>query len=512
MTWRDRGIAYGLAALGGAFFFLGFAGFGLWPLAFLTFVPAFFAIDRVRPYGGWAVFRLTLFFGFVAEWGGYYWLVEMLETFSGFSVPLCIFFASVLILHTGGNLAVFGWLWARARDRGFNLTLAAVAALLACEYAYPLLFPYFYGASFHSLPILLQVADLGGALLVTMLAVIVNAALYELLKARLEKKPLPWKGPAVALAYVALVLIYGAVRLGQIDEQIAQAHKITVGLVQTNMGIFAKRQDSREGDRRHREQSAELERTEHPDLLVWPESGFAHYLPRDVQNVYTTVFAGQINTPTLFGGLSLDAQPGRDPIAYNTAFITDELGNVRGMYDKTYLLAFGEYIPFGDVFPSLYRISAHSGHFTPGNHVRPLPFGPYRITSLICYEDIVPSFVRRAVNEANPHVLVNVTNDAWFGNTHEPWIHFALAKFRAVEHRRYLVRSTNSGVSGVVDAAGRTVRHSGVFVRENITAEVAMMNRDTVYDMLGDWPGWLSCLLIAWMAFRRKSFGPVASK
>jgi apolipoprotein N-acyltransferase len=504
MSWRERGIAYGLATFAGVLTFLGFAGFDLWPLAFVAFVPLFVAIDRVRPFGGFAVLRLAVYFGFVADWGGYYWLVEMMKSFSGFSVPLCIFFASILILYTGGSFGLFGWLWARARDRGYNITIAAVCALLACEFVYPLLFPFFYGASFHMLPVLLQIADLGGALLLTALAISVNAAIYELVEARLRKATLPWKAPAATFAFVAFTLIYGVVRIDQIDARTAAAPKQTIAMVQANMGIFAKREDADEGDRRHRAQSAAIERELHPDLIVWPESGFAHFLPRDVQNVSRSVFNGQVHTPVLFGGLSLEFDETGGSISYNTAYMTDGLGNVRGTYDKTYLLAFGEYIPFGDVFPSLYRISANSGHFTRGSHVRALPLGEYRVSTLICYEDIIPSFVRRAVTEVNPHVLINITNDAWFGNTHEPWIHFALAKFRAVEHHRFLLRATNSGVSGVMDASGRVVTHSGVFTQENLHAEVAMLQGSTVYETLGDWPGWLSLVGILWMAFRRK--------
>lgn len=504
MTWRERGIVYGLSLLGGTLAFLGFAGFDIWPLAFVAFVPFFAAIDRARPFGGFAVLRVTLLFGFTMSWGGYYWLVEMLKSFSGFSTPLCIFFASILLLYTAGGAGLFGWLWSRARDRGFNITLAAVCGIAATEFFYPQLFPYFYGASLHSVPVLLQVADLGGALLVSVLTVVVNAGIYELVEARLAKKPLPWRGPASALGFAAFSIVYGLVRMHQFDAVSAAAPKITVAMVQANMGIFAKREDAEEGDRRHRDQSEAIEREVHPDLIVWPESGYAHFLRRGVRNVSHSVLHDQVHTPVLFGGLAIDFDEVGNSKSYNTAYMTDANGNVTGTYDKTYLLAFGEYIPFGETFPSLYQISANSGHFIQGSHVRPLRLGPYRITTLICYEDIIPTFVRHAVNEANPHVLINITNDAWFGNTHEPWIHFALSKFRAVEHRRYLVRATNSGVSGVMDASGRVVRHSGVFVQQNLHAEIPMLQSHTVYETLGDWPAWLGAIGILWMAFRRK--------
>ena len=495
-----RLLPYGLSAFGGVLAFLGFAGFDLWPLAFVAFIPLFAALDLVRARGTRSVLAVATLFGFVANWGGYYWLMYVLNVFSGFSPVLCALFASVLILYTGGSFVLAFWLYSRARDRGWNLTLAAVAAMLACELLYPLLFPFYYGASFHMLPVLLQVADLGGPLLLTALAFVVNAAAYELGHALVTRaRPLPWKAPAAAAAYVVFVLVYGAYRIHAVDAEVAAAPTMQVGLVQANMGLTEKRENPLMGQVRHIDQSLELQANNHPDLIVWPESAFTYFIPEHVRNVKNYVL-GDVVTPVLFGGLSRREVHGVER-RYNTAFITDESGTIRGTYDKTYLLAFGEYIPFGEQFPFLYDISKKSGRFTAGNHVRPLPFRGYKIATLICYEDVLPGFVRSAM-QSNPHLIVNVTNDAWFGDTHEPWIHFALAKFRAVEHHRYLVRATNSGVSGVIDPVGRVVTHTENFVRASLHAKVAMMQGRTVYESLGDWPGWLSVLLIGWMAFR----------
>ncbi|MDP2957804.1 MAG: apolipoprotein N-acyltransferase, partial [Longimicrobiales bacterium] len=375
----------------------------------------------------------------------------------------------------------------------------AVTAMLACELLYPLPLPFYYGASFHMLPLVLQVADLGGPLLLTALALVVNAALYELGHALVTRsRPLPWKAPAAAGAYLAFVLAYGAYRMDAVEAQIDAAPKLEVGLVQTNMGVVEKVEVANEGHARLRDQSLELEDQDHPDLIVWPETAFAYFIADSVRDVKDNVL-GDVTTPVLFGGHSIRPVGGAER-HYNTAFIVDERGTIRGTYDKTHLLAFGEYIPFGETFPFLYDLSKGSKRFTPGSHVRPLPFREYRIATLICNEDILPGFVRRAM-DGDPHLLVNLTNDAWFGDTRQPWLHFAFAKLRAVEHHRYLVRSTNSGVSGVIDPAGRVVTHSQTFVRANLHAEVAMLEGRTIYQSLGDWPGWLSVALIGWMAF-----------
>lgn len=177
---------------------------------------------------------------------------------------------------------------------------------------------------------------------------------------------------------------------------------------------------------------------------------------------------------------------------------------VRSTYDKTYLLMFGEYLPFGETFPALYDLSPNSGHFTPGSHVRPLHLGEWRISTPVCYEDVLPGFTRAMVREANPHLLINLTNDSWFGDTQEPWIHLVLAQFRAIEHRRYLVRATNSGISAVIDPVGRIVAQTGTLTRENLRYEVHMMEGETIYARFGDWPGWLSLAVIVLMLIVRR--------
>jgi apolipoprotein N-acyltransferase len=520
--WRERGRVYGLLLLSAVLMFLGFAGFGVWPLAFVGMVPALFVFDAplrrassivaeatpapAEPGAPRPFFWRALFFGYVAYYGGFYWVVNTIVDFGGFPYLLALAFASIYFLYQAFEFVLVLWLWRRARERGFNATAALVSAYVASELAFPMLFDHFYGNSFHMLPWLVQVVDLGGPMVLTALSMLGNGALYETLRARLERRAMPRAAPLAFAAAMLFAVGYSHYRTSEVEARAAAAPKLTVGLVQANMGIFAKRDDPLAGRRRHIEQSLELEREVAPDLLVWPESAATFFI-RDGVNVGPYVFAGDdgrtVSTPTLFGGLARRARDGREH-HFNTAFLADGDGEVLGSYDKTYLLAFGEYIPFGETFPTLYEMSPNSGRFTPGDHVRPLLFRDYRISTLICYEDILPRFVRRAVSEANPHLLVNITNDAWFGQTHEPYVHLALAKYRAIEHHRYLVRSTNTGISAVIDPLGRVVTESPLFERANLHAEVAMMTGSTLYATLGDWPGWLALAAIAFMAFLRR--------
>lgn len=495
---------YGLALFGGVLHFLGWAGFGIWPLALVCLVPLFAALELGMSRGLRHALGLGWVFGAVSYLGGYHWLVEFLEVFSGYGLALSALFFALFCLYLGFDYALYGVVYRLLRNRGWSTSAIAVPTLLLMEWGYPALFPTYLANSFHMLTLPTQIADLGGPLLVTALIGAVNLSVYEgwrwWKKRRRDAPKLVWIITAAATIFAT---VYGMVRVSQIEARMAAAPVMRIGIVQVNMGIFEKRTEAIEGHRRHLEQSRELEKEGELDLLVWPESAYVATLPRELPWNGDRV-RRDLTTPMLFGGVSAERVNGETKI-YNTVFSIDADGMVRSTYDKTYLLMFGEYLPFGDLFPILYELSPNSGRFTKGTHVRPLTVGEWRISTPVCYEDILARFTRRMVREANPHVLINLTNDAWFGDTQEPWIHLVLSKYRAIEHRRFLVRSTNSGISAVVDPLGRVVAQSGLLTRENLRADVRMMAKDTVYTKLGDWPGWLSLLVVGWMLIRRRN-------
>jgi apolipoprotein N-acyltransferase len=161
-------------------------------------------------------------------------------------------------------------------------------------------------------------------------------------------------------------------------------------------------------------------------------------------------------------------------------------------------------LPLGDTFPILYEWSPNTGKFSQGTSLAALPLGKHRLSVHICYEDVIPSFVNRMMRADPGDLLVNITNDAWFGDSTEPWIHLALSKFRAIEQRRFLVRSTNSGVSAIIDPVGRVVAHTGTFREEATRATIAWMSGRTPYNVWGDTPWWLLTLASLIMAFWRR--------
>ena len=164
-----------------------------------------------------------------------------------------------------------------------------------------------------------------------------------------------------------------------------------------------------------------------------------------------------ISIPLVIGASTYDTQHDE---AFNSAMVFETNGNVGGRYDKVRLLAFGEYLPGIKYFPWLRKLlPVGAGQFTPGKGPALLsvvaPNGtPWALGPVICYEDILPGYLRR-VGALHPNMLVNLTSDSWFGAGSEPWEHLALSVYASVELRVALVRAVNSGVSALVDPNGR---------------------------------------------------------
>lgn len=498
-----RRTAHGLALLSGLLYFAAFPGIDVWPLAFVALAPLVVALRGQPPRRaagiGWTA-------GFAMTMCGFYWLLEMLKTFSGFATPLCLLFMAILCGYQAGRIALMGYVAGRIEQKGWPAGVAFALAFVASELLYPLLFPWAYGATVHQVPVMLQLAELLGPIGVGLALVTTNLAVAEIAISRLEKRPTAWRKVLALAAVTALSVVYGAVRIPMVDAAERAAPKARVGIVQANMSLMGKRRDKSEGLRRHMELTRELQKEGPLDLVVWSETSVM--APQDEEiapAVYRSQFAATLGAPAIFGAVLVRRVPDvREYVFFNSALLSDAKGEVAGRYDKQFLLAFGEYLPFGEQFPQLYEISRNSGRFTPGKTLLPLKLGERGIATFICYEDISAPFVRSIVNSGATDLLVNITNDAWFGDTTEPWIHLALAKLRAIEHRRYLVRSTNSGVSAFVDPVGRVKKHTGTFRKEAIAAEIAWLKPTTLYGLIGEAPWWLVTAVALGLCFYRR--------
>ncbi|PYN17991.1 MAG: apolipoprotein N-acyltransferase [Candidatus Rokuibacteriota bacterium] len=231
-----------------------------------------------------------------------------------------------------------------------------------------------------------------------------------------------------------------------------------------------------------------------PDLIVWPETASPTVLRRDPGLLRTlAALSGELQTPLLIG--SVDVLDGQPPRLSNAAFVVTERGIV-GRYDKIHLVPFGEYVPLSGVIGFVRGWAEFIAELEPGTRAvvftgPPAPFGV-----VICYEGIFPDLFREFVNNG-ARVMVNMTNDGWFGRTSGPEQHLTMYPFRAVEHRIAVVRAANTGVSAFIAPSGQIVRHLGLFQRGVLVDRVPLRHGRTLFTRLGDWVAWLSLALAA---------------
>jgi apolipoprotein N-acyltransferase len=427
-------------------------------------VPVLFVVDRAPTQA-----RANLFCwwaGAVMVGGGFYWLIELLQRFAELSLPAALALYVPFCAYQGSVFLLFGWsLRAIRRKYALPMPLLAPVVMVACELIVPLLFPSHLAIMQAWHPMVIQVADLAGPMAVTALLLMVNGAVYDLLTNR-RKAILP---AAISALVLAAALLYGYLRIQQFDALIASAPKMAVGVVQPNVAFNLKGVKHPEQAQSQlaalQEQSRELT-SAGAELIVWSETSYPYSLPRDFASDFppgnrATIRKG-FTTPLLIGALTRSAP---DFQAHNSALLLDRTGRVTGRYDKMRLLAFGEHIPGIEHFPWLRQYLPNgTGNFVPGTEANVLPLvredgSTVRLGPIICYEDILPQFLR-SVGALHPQVLINLTNDTWFGEKAEPWQHLALAVFTSVEQRTFMVRAVNSGVSAVIDANGRVVQRT----------------------------------------------------
>jgi apolipoprotein N-acyltransferase len=232
---------------------------------------------------------------------------------------------------------------------------------------------------------------------------------------------------------------------------------------------------------------------ERAELVVWPETAAPTILRQDPGLLASlTATAADLGVPLLIGSIDAAGDP---PRFRNTAFLLTDQGIV-GRYDKIHLVPFGEFIPLSGVIGFVRGWAEFISELEPGTRtvVFQGPPAPYGV--VICYEGIFPDLFRSFVRDG-ARLMVNMTNDAWFGRTSGPEQHLSMYPFRAVEHRVSVVRAANTGVSAFIAPSGQIVRRLNLFQRGLLTESVPLRVGRTVYTRLGVWPGLLALAVSA---------------
>ncbi len=517
---RQITLLWALATASGCLWFLACPPYDASWLAWVAAVPGLLAIERAPTLR--AALALGAWAGAVESIGGFYWLIECLGRFADFP---WIAGAGVLALFAAARSLIFvayAFVVRELRRGGrVPLALAAPLGMVLGEWAVPQLFPsgQFISQAWH--PLVIQVAELTGPAGVTALLMAVNGALLDLGLAR-RRALAP---AALTAAVLAAALVFGAVRMRQVDAAASAAPRLRIGLVQPNVayrndGQFSSAEALRELDTLQSETRA-LERGG-AELAVWSEGSYPVTLPRELVHDFGADSAAMIRRdvgiPVLIGADTYDSAR---ELAYNSAWLLDSNGAITGRYDKSRLLAFGEYIPGLHWFPVLRKlIPAGLGRFEPGAGPAAFAFTDprghaWRFAPVICYEDILSDYLRE-VGRERPTLLVNLTVDSWYGARAEPWQHLALAVFGAVELRTPMVRAVNSGVSALIDASGRLRARTEAYdpyvnprPATGLLVEVAAASgAATPFVSYGEWLAYLCAGLTVLIGWRQRRAAP----
>jgi apolipoprotein N-acyltransferase len=245
----------------------------------------------------------------------------------------------------------------------------------------------------------------------------------------------------------------------------------------------------------------------HPDLVVWPESP-APFVEQDArfQQALGSI-ARQVQAPLVVGNVGMDFSAEENSWRdYNSALVVSATGARVGRYDKIHLVPFGEYIPFKHLLFFARKLTGRVSEFSRGEDrkVFRLPTtnnGAHRYGVFICYESVFADEVRHFA-QLGAEVLVNISDDGWYGDTSAPWQHLNMARMRAIENRRWILRDTNNGITAVIDPYGRVRQSIPRHQTDALPAGYAFRDDVTFYTAHGDLFGWLcvilSLMLVGW--------------
>ena len=502
---------YALSALSGILTALAFPMFDLEILAWIGLVPLFFSLKDKNPLqsiylgliGGMAFYIILL-----------YWIPVPIITYGKLPGPVGIFLLLLLASYLSLYTATFAFLTSLFRIRlGFPLVLTAPAIWVSLELLMTYLFTGFpwglLGYSQYLNLQVIQIADITGVYGISFAIVMVNAGIYRVMERYSEGLSF-WRGRSIwAALFVFLTTIgYGYWSLKPLGVGARHALPLRVGIVQGDID------QDRKWDREYQTETMDtyIELTKKVsegglDLVVWPETAVPFYFQND--ETYKPLIlktARDINSHILFGSPAYSRE--REEVRYyNSAFLISPGMEVIDRYDKLHLVPFGEYVPLKKLLFFVDKMAEGIGDFSTGDRVKTLDMPGTKIGTLICYEGVFPNLTRKIVRKGAT-LLVNITNDAWFGNTSAPYQHLSMYSLRAVENRVPVIRAANTGVSAFIDVRGTIISRTGIFEKGYIKNRIETPGIDspiTFYTRFGNLFAYL-CALITSLIFAKVMF------
>lgn len=526
---RIRLNAWIFACLSGVLQVLIFPNFSIYLLGWVALAPLIYAILKCReqdvmmvladggqflaPATAWQGFLLGYVCGVIWYLGSCSWIFHVMHVYGGIgtamSILLLVLFALYLALYHG----LFGFLLAliAARRNGFSLRALVftpfvwVAVEMARTYITGFPWDLLGTTQIDNIP-LSRIATVTGVYGISFEIALVNTAVAAAFLVPYAKRKL-----LLTAALVSAIVLHA----GKLTKPAALPTEHGVTLVQANIPIldtewspeyFAQTLDSL----RSLSVRPQFEKSDAPGLIIWPESPAPFWVTDlHLRSVLANV-ARATGSYIIAGSIGIDhtGDPNRRPEIYNSAAVIAPNGAWTARYDKIHLVPFGEYVPFEKLFSFAGGLTRQIGTFERGKSREPLVIGNIRAGVFICYESIFPDEVRQFARNGS-EVFVNVSNDGWYGEGGAARQHLNMARMRAVENNRWLLRDTNSGITAVIDPYGRIMaeapRNQGVALQGAFGLEEST----TFYSRHGDWFSFL-CAIITLTALLLRYFSPGA--
>jgi apolipoprotein N-acyltransferase len=501
------------ALLSGVMVALAFPTTNMTPLAWIGLIPLLWSLETSADPWFASVLGLVFglgFFGVDLRW--IYDTIILHGRIHPFAAALMgVGLAALLSLFTG----LFGLISGLLMARSFFAPGLFPMIWVGCEYARAKLltgFPWdLLGYSQANFLTIAQVADITGIYGVGFIIVLVNVAIMEALRILTTRRVRGWRVIALAVVALSASLIYGQAKISGYNHHEPGEKGWTVGVLQ---GAIAQ-EHKWLAKERYRTVDAYTELGEKSanqgaQLLIWPETSLpVLFMGEDPFWKTPSLISLDLGKPILFGAPYEKGLPGSSRFL-NSAFVIDGF-DILGSYHKIHLVPFGEYMPLNWLLPLGPGLAARQADYSPGDQMRVFSLGdspPFSV--LICYEAIFPQLCGMAIKEG-ARILINITNDGWFGDSAAPYQHFQMARMRAVEHRTWLIRCANTGISAVVDPAGRVLKRIPLNQRGFFNFTLPSDPRaGSSYTRVGDLFAWACILFILIWAYimRRRSATP----
>jgi apolipoprotein N-acyltransferase len=484
----------------------------LWPAVLVAWTPFVVAVSNL----GWRrAAWLGLLHGVLLNAAAFHWIYPPLRGVAELSAPTSSALFLALVLVQGARSAVVAGLAAAGMRRGWPAMVVFPLALVTGELVCPAVFPWHTALFTTTTPAWMQLAEVGGPLILSAWVGAVNAGFAQAWLERGRGARDVLKAASPALAVLSLVTVAGHWRITTVEARASRADAARIGVIQGDLGPL--RHERRDPVKVYRERSLQLLATEPKlDLLVWPETAVSYPTRSDrlaqffsdvaLRNRRDGAGARKIDVPLLTGMVVARDTEKVSRRLSNSAVLADPSGRVLGEYDKQHLVPLGER-SLSDWFPRLSRLFPPASEFVVGDAQGSLPFAGHRLGVSICYEDILHRKILSSVRDGQPDLLLNLTSDSWFEGSPGPALHLALASLRAVEHRRYLLHASTGGVTAVVAPTGRIEWHLPEGPASGV-ASVRWLDSRTPYQQHGDTP-WIAAagLSVLFAALRRRRIG-----